>query len=82
MSRLAFVSLTAVAALMQGCAQRPLTMPYSTAATNAAAPVVAPDTPGAARVISTLDKATAPKASTAAPPRSTPAPTAWTPSAT
>jgi hypothetical protein len=42
MSRLALVSLTAVAALMQGCAQRPLTMPYSTAAANAAAPVVAP----------------------------------------
>ena len=42
MSRLAFVSLTAVAALLQGCAQRPLTMPYSTAATNAAAPVVVP----------------------------------------
>lgn len=42
MSRLALVSLTAVAALMQGCAQRPLAMPYSTAATNAAAPVVAP----------------------------------------
>ncbi|GAB4087659.1 hypothetical protein GCM10028785_03280 [Hydrogenophaga soli] len=42
MSRLAFVSLTAVAALLQGCAQRPLTMPYATAATNAAAPVVAP----------------------------------------